>query len=77
MIIAAPGSRSDGLRTSVFPVTAAMGIVHRGIMLIIYYDLIFEIEQKATYAGKLNGAMLAQTPSGNLLTSVSISLLTK
>lgn len=30
-----------------------------------------------TYAGKLNGAMLAQTPSGTLLTYVSISLLTE
>lgn len=33
MIIAAPGSRSEGLRISVFPVTAAIGIVHSGIML--------------------------------------------
>ena len=29
-----------------------------------------------TYAGKLNGAILANTPSGTFLTSVSISLLT-
>jgi hypothetical protein len=33
MIIAAPGSRSEGLRMSVFPVTAAMGMDHRGIIL--------------------------------------------
>lgn len=29
----APGSRSDGFNMRVFPVTAAMGIVHSGIML--------------------------------------------
>ena len=33
MIMAAPGSRSEGLKTRVFPVTAAIGIVHRGIIL--------------------------------------------
>lgn len=33
IIIAAPGSRSEGLRMRVFPVTAAMGIVHSGIIL--------------------------------------------
>ena len=33
MIMAAPGSRSEGLRTRVFPVTAAIGIVHSGIIL--------------------------------------------
>lgn len=33
MIIAAPGSRSDGLTIKVFPVAVAMGIVHSGIML--------------------------------------------
>lgn len=31
--MAAPGSRSEGLRMRVFPVTAAMGIVHSGIIL--------------------------------------------
>ena len=31
--MAAPGSRSDGLRMRVLPVTVARGIVHRGIML--------------------------------------------
>ena len=30
-----------------------------------------------SYAGKLNGAMLAQTPSGTFLTNVSMSLLTR
>ena len=33
MIMAAPGSRSEGLRMRVFPVTAAMGMVHSGIIL--------------------------------------------
>jgi hypothetical protein len=33
MIMAAPGSLSDGFRMSVFPVAAANGIVHRGIIL--------------------------------------------
>lgn len=33
MIIAAPGSRSEGLQMRVLPVTAAMGIVQRGIIL--------------------------------------------
>lgn len=33
MIMAAPGSRSEGLRIRVFPVTAAIGIVHSGIIL--------------------------------------------
>jgi hypothetical protein len=32
-IMAAPGSRSDGLRTRVLPVTTANGIVHNGIIL--------------------------------------------
>jgi hypothetical protein len=32
IIMAAPGSRSLGLSTSVFPVAAANGIVHKGIM---------------------------------------------
>ena len=33
MIIAAPGSLSDGFTIRVFPVAAAMGIVQRGIIL--------------------------------------------
>jgi hypothetical protein len=33
MIIAAPGSRSEGFRMRVFPVTVAIGIDQRGIML--------------------------------------------
>ena len=33
MIMAAPGSRSDGLTTRVLPVAIAIGIVHRGIIL--------------------------------------------
>jgi hypothetical protein len=33
MIIAEPGSRSEGFRMRVFPVTVAIGIDHRGIML--------------------------------------------
>jgi len=32
-IIAAPGSRSEGLRIRVFPVTVAIGIDHSGIIL--------------------------------------------
>lgn len=42
-----PGTRSDGLRTNVFPVAMARGNIQRGIM-----------------AGKLKGAMPAQTPRG-------------
>lgn len=34
MIIAAPGSRSEGLRINVFPVAIAIGIDQSGIMLI-------------------------------------------
>jgi hypothetical protein len=37
MIIAAPGSRSEGLRMSVFPVAIAIGIDHSGIMLRYYF----------------------------------------
>lgn len=33
IIIAAPGSRSEGFTISVFPVTIAIGIVQRGIIL--------------------------------------------
>jgi hypothetical protein len=33
MIMAAPGSRSDGFRIIVFPVVMANGIDQRGIML--------------------------------------------
>lgn len=33
MIIAAPGSRSEGLSIRVFPVAIAIGIVHNGIIL--------------------------------------------
>jgi hypothetical protein len=33
MIIAAPGSRSEGLRMTVFPVAIAIGIDQSGIML--------------------------------------------
>ena len=33
MIIAAPGSRSEGLTIKQFPVTIAIGIVQRGIIL--------------------------------------------
>lgn len=33
MIMAAPGSRSDGFKIIVFPVAAAKGMVHKGIML--------------------------------------------
>lgn len=33
MIIAAPGSRSEGFKMRVLPVTVAKGIVHKGIIL--------------------------------------------
>lgn len=33
--MAAPGSRSEGLRMRVLPVVNAIGIVHRGIILMI------------------------------------------
>lgn len=33
IIIAAPGSRSEGFRMRVLPVTVARGIVHKGIIL--------------------------------------------
>lgn len=39
IIMAAPGSRSEGFRITVFPVTIAKGIDQRGIMLgsILFY----------------------------------------
>jgi hypothetical protein len=76
--MAAPGSRSEGFSIKVFPVTAARGIVQRGIIL----KKDSQDSQKKpingciTHAGKLNGAILANTPRGTFLTSVSISLLT-
>lgn len=66
MIIAAPGSRSEGLRIKVFPVATARGMVQSGIML--EEGLEENIKFGPTYAGKLNGATLAQTPSGTFLT---------
>lgn len=76
--MAAPGSRSDGLRIRVFPVVAAIGMVQRGIILQKHkYILLFWAKSEVTDAGKLNGAILAQTPKGSLRTSVSMSLLTK
>jgi hypothetical protein len=58
----------------VFPVTAAIGIDQSGIMLGFGHYTPTGIGY--AYAGKLNGAILAQTPSGNFRTSVSMSLLT-
>ena len=43
----ADGSRSDGLRTNVFPQAIAIGNIHSG-----------------TIAGKLNGVIPTQTPTG-------------
>lgn len=70
MIMAAPGSRSDGLRTRVFPVHVARGIVHKGIMLHLGMKKAVGFHKGVrdrgtgsprrvyTYAGKLKGATL-------------------
>ena len=58
-IIDAPGSRSDGLRTSVFPVTIAIGMVHNGIILeTACYQNPDDMIVDVTHAGKLKGAIL-------------------
>ena len=75
--MAAPGSRSEGFKMRVLPVTVAMGIVHKGIILNTVRVQVDAIKEMMSYAGKLKGAILAQTPSGTFLTNVSMSLLTR
>ena len=57
MIIAAPGSRSEGFTMIVFPVAVASGIDQSGIMLEMINKNNMTLV-KSVYAGKLKGAML-------------------
>jgi hypothetical protein len=63
MIIAAPGSRSEGFTMMVFPVTVAMGIDQSGIMLSAIVVKSVAYQWQGTYTGKLNGAMLSKRVS--------------
>lgn len=75
MIMVAPGSRSEGLTTSVFPdisynhelcgylpVTVASAADQRTILII---SLIIVLVERAYMAGKLKGVIAAQTPRGS------------